>query len=53
MKRRDFIKVSSTAGVAALIAPGYDALANRGVQGFDLHLPPPRGLDPFSPPLKP
>jgi hypothetical protein len=37
MKRRDFIKVSSTASVAALVAPGYDALANTGVKGFDLH----------------
>lgn len=40
MKRRDFIKVSSAAGVAAIVAPGYDALANSGysgIEGFDLH----------------
>ncbi|MCE5345607.1 MAG: DUF362 domain-containing protein [Bacteroidales bacterium] len=40
MKRRDFIKVSSAAGIAGIIGPGYKALANplsAGVEGFDLH----------------
>ncbi|HSO88211.1 MAG TPA: hypothetical protein VLQ91_16785, partial [Draconibacterium sp.] len=40
MKRRDFIKVSSAAGMAAIMAPGYDAIANSawsGAKGFDLH----------------
>ncbi|KPL23258.1 MAG: hypothetical protein AMS23_06870 [Bacteroides sp. SM1_62] len=40
MKRRDFIKVSSAAGIAGLVGPGYTALANSassGSDGFDLH----------------
>jgi uncharacterized protein (DUF362 family) len=40
MKRRDFIKVSSAAGMSAIVAPGYDAMAsslNFGAKGFDLH----------------
>jgi Domain of unknown function (DUF362) len=40
MKRRDFIKVSSVAGVAGLVGPGYNALANNPpseIGGFDLH----------------
>ncbi len=40
MKRRDFIKVSSAAGVAGLVGPGYTAIANNapsGADGFDLH----------------
>ncbi|MEN8227740.1 MAG: DUF362 domain-containing protein [Bacteroidota bacterium] len=40
MKRRDFIKVSSAAGVAGLMGPGYSAMANNatsGADGFDLH----------------
>jgi len=40
MKRRDFIKVSSAAGVAGLLGPGYPAMANStasGADGFDLH----------------
>ena len=40
MKRRDFIKVSSAAGLAGLMGPGDTALANTtpsGVAGFDLH----------------
>ncbi|MBK6284269.1 MAG: twin-arginine translocation signal domain-containing protein [Draconibacterium sp.] len=28
MKRRDFIRVSSAAGVAAIVTPGFDAVAN-------------------------
>jgi hypothetical protein len=40
MKRRDFIKVSSAAGIVGLVGPGYSALATpsfSGVEGFDLH----------------
>ena len=40
MKRRDFIKVSSAAGIVSLIGPGYNAfgnLASSGGTGFDLH----------------
>ena len=40
MKRRDFIKVSSAAGIIGLVGPGYKALATpsfAGVEGFDLH----------------
>jgi len=40
MKRRDFIRVSSAAGIAGLVAPGYNALAKStqtAVSGFDLH----------------
>jgi len=40
MKRRDFIKVSSAAGIAGLMEPGYSAIANTtpsGTDGFDLH----------------
>jgi len=40
MKRRDFIKVSSAAGIAGLVGPGYSAIANTspsGADGFDLH----------------
>jgi len=40
MKRRDFIKVSSAAGLAGLVGPGYHALAKpafAGENGFDLH----------------
>ncbi len=40
MKRRDFIKVSSAAGIAGLVGPGYSAMANTtpsGTDGFDLH----------------
>jgi len=40
MKRRDFIRVSSAAGVAAIVTPGFDAVANSawsGAEGFDLH----------------
>ena len=40
MKRRDFIKVSSAAGVAGLVGPGYSAMANTALSkadGFDLH----------------
>jgi hypothetical protein len=40
MKRRDFIKVSSAAGIIGLVGPRYGALANSassGVDGFDLH----------------
>ena len=40
MKRRDFIKVSSAAGIAGLVGPGYSAMANTalsGADGFDLH----------------
>ena len=40
MKRRDFIKVSSAAGIMGLVGPGYDAFAATdatGKEGFDLH----------------
>jgi anaerobic selenocysteine-containing dehydrogenase len=40
MKRRDFIKVSSAAGMAGLMGPGYTAMAGSaatGPDGFDLH----------------
>ena len=40
MKRRDFLKVSSAAGLAGLAGPAYDALAAPGLgreTGFDLH----------------
>src|SRR5665648_1000547 len=40
MKRRDFIKVSSAAGIISMIGPGYNAfgnLASSGGTGFDLH----------------
>ena len=40
MKRRDFIKVSSAAGIAGLVGPGYSAMANSALSkadGFDLH----------------
>ena len=40
MKRRDFIKVSSAAGIAGLMGPGDTAMANTtpsGADGFDLH----------------
>ena len=40
MKRRDFIKVSSAAGIMGLVGPGYDAFAgtdSKGAEGFDLH----------------
>src|SRR5512133_1791636 len=40
MKRRDFIKVSSAAGIISLVGPGYGALAtplSSGETGFDLH----------------
>ncbi len=39
MKRRDFIRVSSAAGLAGLVGPGYHALANPAFagDGFDLH----------------
>ncbi len=40
MKRRDFIKVSSVAGIAGLVGPGYNTFANSfpsGSEGFDLH----------------
>lgn len=40
MKRRDFIKVSSAAGMAGLMGPGYAAMAQsaaQGPEGFDLH----------------
>jgi len=40
MKRRDFIRVSSAAGLAGLVGPGYQTLANPGSTaegGFDLH----------------
>jgi uncharacterized protein (DUF362 family) len=40
MKRRDFIKVSSAAGIMGLVGPGYDAFADTdaaGKEGFDLH----------------
>jgi uncharacterized protein (DUF362 family) len=40
MKRRDFIKVSSVAGIVGLLGPEYKLKANpsqSGVEGFDLH----------------
>jgi hypothetical protein len=40
MKRRDFIKVSSAAGLIGIVGSGFDAIANpysEGVDGFDLH----------------
>jgi hypothetical protein len=40
MKRRDFIKVSSAAGVLGIVGSGFDAMANPypgSVDGFDLH----------------
>ena len=40
MKRRDFIKVSSAAGMAGLVGRGYDAFENpfdARVEGFELH----------------
>jgi len=40
MKRRDFIKVSSAAGIITLVGSGYGALAtplSSGQKGFDLH----------------
>ena len=43
MKRRDFIKVSSAAGVIGIVRPGFNAIAgsasagHAGVEGFDLH----------------
>lgn len=40
MKRRDFIKVSSAAGLLGLAGSGYKVMAGpayRGVEGFDLH----------------
>ncbi len=40
MKRRDFIKVSSAAGMMGLIGPAYDTVARSGSEsdtGFDLH----------------
>lgn len=40
MKRRDFIKVSSVAGIAGLVGPGYAGIAHRSPldsDGFDLH----------------
>ena len=40
MKRRDFIKVSSAAGIMGLVGPGFDAFATAdatGKEGFDLH----------------
>ena len=40
MKRRDFIKVSSAAGIAGLVGPGYAGMARSaplGTDGFDLH----------------
>ena len=40
MKRRDFIRVSSTAGLISMAAPGYSAmtkLSSSGETGFDLH----------------
>jgi hypothetical protein len=40
MKRRDFIKVSSAAGIMGIVGPGYNAFAGRypsSVDGFDLH----------------
>ena len=40
MQRRDFIKVSSAAGLISMAAPVYGSLANlasSGESGFDLH----------------
>jgi anaerobic selenocysteine-containing dehydrogenase len=40
MKRRDFIKVSSAAGIAGLVGPGVTTMANTAASstdGFDLH----------------
>ena len=41
MKRRDFIKLSSAAGVAGVVGPHFDAAANplyaQQASGFDLH----------------
>jgi uncharacterized protein (DUF362 family) len=40
MKRRDFIKVSSAAGIAGIVSPGLavsENISNRGLDGFDLH----------------
>ena len=40
MKRRDFIKVSSAAGIAGLVGPGYASMAHAApskTNGFDLH----------------
>ncbi|MEN8226473.1 MAG: twin-arginine translocation signal domain-containing protein, partial [Bacteroidota bacterium] len=40
MKRRDFIKVSSAAGIAGLVGPGYANMAHSApskTDGFDLH----------------
>jgi anaerobic selenocysteine-containing dehydrogenase len=40
MKRRDFIKVSSAAGIAGLVGPGYTSMAHSApseTDGFDLH----------------
>ena len=40
MKRRDFIKVSSAAGIIGLVGPGYNALPgsdSAGADRFDLH----------------
>lgn len=40
MKRRDFIKVSSAAGIVSLVGPGYNAFGNMSSSaetGFDLH----------------
>jgi uncharacterized protein (DUF362 family) len=40
MKRRDFIKVTSAAGIVGLVGPGYNALGNgysAGAEAFDLH----------------
>jgi len=40
MKRRDFIKVSSAAGIAGLVGKGYDGYASpfdAKADGFDLH----------------
>src|SRR5665811_1279832 len=40
MKRRDFIRVSSAAGIAGLAGSRYSAFANPSpadVEGFDLH----------------
>ena len=40
MKRRDFIKVSSAAGLISMVDPGFGAMNKRalsGETGFDLH----------------
>ncbi|MBK7710412.1 MAG: twin-arginine translocation signal domain-containing protein [Bacteroidales bacterium] len=40
MKRRDFIKVSSAAGIMGIVGPGMDVFASadaKGGEGFDLH----------------